>query len=152
MRTILYLLLALVPLAGCFLFEDDESATPSVNVQGTWRAPVTFQSCSPTSTCDDAGFTAGTSANATMSLRQNGNKVEGGYTYDGAGAVAEISGEVMGNQVVLDGRASNPLGRITVRLTGAVSGSVIDARVSHEIDLPDGRSGSVSGTGNFTRM
>ncbi len=115
---------------------------------------VTFQSCSPADVCSDTGFTQGSTLNAVMPLSQsmpNRTEVQGTYTYEGAGIAADLEGSLGGNQLILDGAATNPLGSITVRFAGNVSGNVIAATVTHQINLLDGRSGNVSGTGTFTR-
>lgn len=142
--------LALLSMGGCPLMDDDNNGTASVNVTGTWKAPVSIQTCSPQSTCDDAGFTQGQSANATMVLNQDGSNVRGTYTYDGSGVTANVSGEVAGNQLTLNGDARNPLGRVTVKLTGTVS-ERINSNVSHSVRLADGRSADVTGAGNFAK-
>lgn len=150
MRKLWVVLVGLLCLGGCPLLQDDNTGTASVDVSGTWRSLVNFQTCSPQTTCDDAGFTPGTSATATMALTQDGSRVRGTYTYDGSGVQANVSGEVAGDQLALNGEASNPLGKITVRLTGTVSDR-INGSLSHEVRLSDGRSASVTGTGNFTK-
>lgn len=137
-------------LVGCTK-DDQESA---LDISGTWRAAVTFQSCSPADVCSDTGFSQGSTLNAVMVLSQNvpnQTEVEGNYTYEGSGITADVQGSLGGNQLVLDGGASNVLGNITVHLAGSVSGNVITATVSHQINLIDGRSGNVSGSGTFSR-
>lgn len=86
-----------------------------------------------------------------MDLRQNGNRVEGTYTYQGLGINATVSGNLVDTMLVLTGEAQHPLGRASVRLTGTVSNSGIASNVTHNISVIDGRSGTVSGSGNFTK-
>jgi hypothetical protein len=144
-------LAVIVTLAGCTNDNDDDNAP---NISGTWRAAVTFQSCSPADVCSDTGFTQGSTLNATMVLSQgtpNRSEVEGNYTYEGSGITADVEGSVGGNQLVLDGGASNILGTITVHLVGTISGNMMNATVTHQINLIDGRSGNVTGSGTFSR-
>jgi hypothetical protein len=152
MKRILFLLL-ITPIlfAGC---NDDGNDNDALDVSGTWRAPVTFQSCSPADVCSAAGFTAGSSANAILVIMQsssNRRQLDGSYTYEGAGITAAIDGEIAGNQLSMDGSASNLFGTITVNVGGQVSGNTLNATVMHQINLTDGRSGTVSGTGTFVR-
>ena len=86
-----------------------------------------------------------------MTLTQDGNKVNGTYTYEGTGVTAQISGTVSGNNLVVDGNASSVLGKVTVHLTGTVNQNVMPSNVSHQVDLVDGRSGTITGTGEFRR-
>jgi len=130
---------------------NDNGTGNNVDVSGTWRSTVTFQTCSPADVCAAAGFTAGRMQSAVMTLTQNGNKLQGTYTYQGAPVSADITGNVNGNQVTLDGTASNILGSVTVHLTGTVNNNVMDSNVSHNVSLIDGRSGAVTATGQFTR-
>ena len=130
---------------------DNGSSDNNVNVAGTWRSNVTFQSCSPADVCAAAGFTAGRMQAAVMTLTQDGSKLNGTYTYQGAPVSADITGNVNGNQVTLDGTASNILGSVTVHLTGTVNNNVMDSNISHNVNLIDGRSGAVTATGQFTR-
>ncbi|HSE41157.1 MAG TPA: hypothetical protein VLH08_10380 [Acidobacteriota bacterium] len=139
-------------ISGC---ADENDRQNAIDVSGTWRSAVTFTSCSPADVCSAAGFDQGTSQNAVMNLSQNDpdeTQVEGTYTYEGAGIAANIEGTIGGMQLTVNGAASNPLlGSITVRLTGTVSGNSLNATVTHQINLTDGRSADVSGTGTFTR-
>jgi hypothetical protein len=138
--------------AGC---ADEDDAQDAIDVAGTWNATIVSQSCTPSDVCADAGFTQGTSLNAIMTLTQNvpnRTQVEGSYTYQGAGISADLEGTIGGNQLSVNGAASVPfLGSITVRLNGSVSGNSIDATVNHQINLDDGRSADVTGTGTFVR-
>lgn len=137
-------------LVGCTK-QNEENA---IDVSGTWRAAVTFQSCTPADVCSDTGFTQGSTLNAVMPLSQsvpNRTEVQGTYSYEGAGIAADLEGSVGGNQLALNGAATNLLGTITVGFAGNVSGNVMTATVTHQINLLDGRSGNVSGTGTFTR-
>ena len=138
---------------GCWPFDnnDNGTGTSSVDVSGTWHSAMMVETCTPANTCKAAGFTPGQSANATMVLTQNGSNVKGTYTYDGAGINADVSGQVSGNQLTLNGDASNPFGQVTVDLTGTVANSQIAANVSHNISLIDGRSGTVTGSGTFSK-
>jgi hypothetical protein len=150
MRKLFICFAIVVVLVGC-TNDDQENA---IDVSGTWRAAVTFQSCSPSDVCDATGFTQGSTLNAVMVLSQgmpNRSEVEGSYTYEGSGITADVQGSVGENQLVLDGGATNVLGNITLHLAGAVSGNVITATVTHQINLIDGRSGNVSGSGTFSR-
>ncbi len=137
-------------LSAC-IFEDDESGSAGVNIAGTWRASVQVENCSPTDVCEDAGFQRGTTVNAVMVLRQDGTKVEGSYTYSGAGIDADVKGSVRDNHLVLNGDVQNPLGRATVDLVAFASDSVIEAAVSHNVRLFDGRTGTITGSGDFSR-
>jgi hypothetical protein len=144
-------LAVIVTLAGCTNDNDDDNAP---DISGTWRAAVTFQGCSPADVCSDTGFTQGSTLNATMVLNQgtpNRSEVEGNYTYEGSGITADVEGSIGGNQLVLDGGTSNILGTITVHLAGNVSGNMMNATVTHQINLIDGRSGNVTGSGTFSR-
>lgn len=132
--------------AGCNTKDDS-----SVGVSGHWTATITVQSCSPSDVCSSAGFTPGQTVIAIMDLHQSGNRVEGTYTYQGLGINATVSGNLADTQLVLDGEAQHPLGRATVHFTGTVSDSGIASNVSHNINLIDGRSGTVGGSGNFTK-
>jgi hypothetical protein len=137
--------------AGCT--SNNNSGNGSLDVSGLWLAPVSFVSCSPTDVCTTAGFVAGSTANARMNLSQSGNNVSGTYTYDGAGISADVSGNAGGNQVVLDGTASNPFGRVTVHLVGIVSNNNrMQTNISHQILLIDGRGGTVLGTAEFIKQ
>lgn len=146
-----FCILAVLAMPGCFFDNDGDSGTGSVNVAGTWTASVSVEGCSPANVCQSAGFQQGQTVRAVMALRQNGNTVEGTYTYEGAPISADVNGRVSGTQLVLNGSVSNPLGKATVDFVGAVSGSVIDAAVSHNVTLNDGTSGTVSGSGDFVR-
>lgn len=143
--------LAVLAIAGCFFDNSGDSGTGSVNVEGTWTATVSVEGCSPANVCQSAGFKQGQTVQATMTLKQNGNNIEGNYTYEGAPISSNVSGRVTGTQLVLNGSVSNPLGKATVDLVGVVSGSVIDAAVSHTVNLNDGTSGTVNGSGDFIR-
>lgn len=151
MRKILICLAVIVSLAGC---STDNKNQDAPDISGTWRAAVTFQSCSPADVCSATGFTQGSTLNAVMVLSQsmpNRSAVEGNYTYEGAGISADVQGSVGGNQLVIDGSAGNILGTITVHLAGNISGNVMNATITHQINLVDGRSGNVSGTGTFSK-
>ncbi len=137
-----FLLLA----AGCNTKDDSP-----VDVSGHWTATITVQSCSPGDVCSSIGFTPGQTVIAIMDLRQNGNRVEGTYTYQGLGINATVSGNLADTMLVLNGEAQHPLGRASVHLTGTVSNSGIASNVSHNISVIDGRSGTVGGSGNFTK-
>jgi hypothetical protein len=132
--------------AGC---SNDE--TPSgIDVSGNWQAQIAVQTCSPTDLCSSLGLLPGANATAIMTLTQNGTHLEGTYTYSGAGVSANVSGQIAGNQVVLDGTATHPLGQITVHLTGTAQNNQIAATVTHQVTVIDGRTGSISGNGTFT--
>jgi hypothetical protein len=151
MKIVLICLSLIVALAGCSTDNKNEDAQ---DISGTWRAAVTFQSCAPADVCSATGFTQGSTLNAVMTLGQsmpNRSEVEGSYTYEGAGISADVQGSIGGNQLVLDGGASNILGNITVHLAGNISGNVMNATVTHQINLGDGRSGNVTGTGTFSK-
>src|SRR5262245_6395052 len=151
MKKVLICLAVIVSLAGCTKDNNDENAP---DVRGTWRAAVTFQSCAPEDVCSATGFTQGSTLNAVMVLGQsmpNQSEVEGNYTYEGAGISADVQGSVGENQLVLDGGASNILGNITVHVAGNFSGNVMNAIITHQINLADGRSGNVTGSGTFSR-
>ncbi|MCI0414729.1 hypothetical protein L0222_18280 [bacterium] len=137
-------------LSGCFFGEDD-SGSAGVNIAGTWRATVRVENCSPADVCDDVGFEPGTTVTAVMVLRQDGTKVEGTYTYSGSGIEADVEGTIRDNHLVLKGDAKNPLGSATVDLVAFASESLIDAAVSHNVRVFDGRSGTVSGSGDFSK-
>lgn len=143
------LILAAFALAGCN--NDNSQGNAQVNVQGTWHAPVSVLTCSPDSTCSAAGFVAGKTYNATMTLTQNGSSVKGTYTYDGAPVNADVSGQVSGNQLTISGDVSNIFGKVTVDLTGTVSNNQIDSNIAHDVNLSDGRSGHVTASGTFTK-
>ena len=138
-------------LSGCIFGDDDDTGTAGVNVTGTWHATMQVENCTPTDVCEDAGFEPGTTGTAVMVLRQDGTKVEGTYTYSGAGIDADIEGTVTDNHLVLNGEVQNPFGRASVNLVGFASDSLIDAAVSHNVRLFDGRSGTVSGSGDFSK-
>lgn len=151
MKKILICLAVIVWLAGCTKDSNDGNVP---DISGTWRAAVTFQSCAPADVCSATGFTQGSTLNAVMVLGQgmpNRSEVEGNYTYEGSGISADVQGSVGGNQLVLDGGASNILGNITVHLAGNISANVMNATVTHQINLVDGRSGNVTGTGTFSK-
>jgi len=86
-----------------------------------------------------------------MILTQDGSKVNGSYTYEGTGITADVSGSVAGNQIVLDGSVTQVLGRVTVHLNGTVLNNQMQTTVSHDVSLTDGRSGTITGSGNFSR-
>jgi hypothetical protein len=151
MKIVLICLSVIVAVAGCSTDNKNEDAQ---DISGTWRAAVTFQSCAPADVCSATGFTQGSTLNAVMTLGQsmpNRSEVEGSYTYEGSGINADVQGSIGGNQLVLDGGASNILGNITVHLAGNISGNVMNATVTHQINLVDGRSGNVTGTGTFSK-
>jgi hypothetical protein len=151
MKTFLICLSVIIALAGCSNDNNDENAP---DVSGTWRGAVTFQSCSPADVCTATGFTQGSTLNAALVLSQglpNRSELDGNYTYEGSGITANIEGSVGGSQVVVDGGASNILGTITVHLAGSVSGNVMNAMITHQINLVDGRSGNVTGSGTLSR-
>ena len=135
---------------GC-IFEDDEGSTSGINIAGTWRANVQVENCSPADVCNQAGFQQGQVFEAVMVLRQNGDRIEGTYTYQGTGIEADIEGRLNNDHLVLDGDVQNPFGRATVGLVGVVAGSIIDSAIAHNVTLFDGRSGTVSGSGDFAR-
>jgi hypothetical protein len=130
--------------------QNDENN--DLDLTGLWRAAIAFSSCTPSDVCVAAGFQAGSTANAVMNLAQSGNNVNGTYTYEGAGITANVTGSFGGSQLLLDGGATNPFGQITVRLTGTVSNNTIQANVTHQISLIDGREGSVIGSGMFAKQ
>jgi hypothetical protein len=139
-------------ISGC---ADENDRQNAIDVSGTWRSAVTFQSCAPSDVCSAAGFDQGSTQNAVMNLSQNEpdeTRVEGTYTYEGAGIAADVEGTIGGMQLTLNGAASNPLiGTITVRVSGTVSENSMNATITHQINLIDGRAADVSGTGTFTR-
>jgi hypothetical protein len=137
-------------LSGCFL-DDNQSGSNALNVAGTWRAPVQVTSCTPSNVCSQAGFEQGKTYNAVMNLNQNGSDVNGTYTYENSNINADVSGKISGSQLRLTGNVQNPFGRATVDFVGNVSNSVINATVSHNVSLFDGRTGTVGGSGDFTR-
>jgi len=139
-----------VVLFGCW-FDNGQSNSNELNVAGTWRAAVRVDSCSPSNVCHQAGFEQGKMFNAVMTLHQNGSNVDGTYTYEGANISADVSGKISGSTLTLNGNVQNPFGRATIAFAGTVSNSVIDASVSHDVTLFDGRSGTVGGSGNFTK-
>ena len=151
MKKFLICLSVIVALAGC---SNDNNEGNAPDVSGTWRGAVTFQSCSPADVCNATGFTQGSTLNAVLVLSQgspNRSELNGNYTYEGSGITADVEGSVGGNQLVVDGGASNILGTITVHLAGNVSGNVMTATVTHQINLIDGRSGNVTGSGTLSR-
>ena len=156
MRKVSWIKLLFLSLAffatSCF-FEDNDNSTGTTpfNVEGTWHAQVIVQACTPSNVCDAAGFTSGGTVNATMTLRQNGTNVEGTFTYEGSGINSDVSGDIEGDQLFLNGSVTNPLGRATVRFVGTISGATIRAVISHDVNLIDGRSGTISGSGDFSR-
>jgi hypothetical protein len=138
-------------LTGCWLDNSSSSSSNETNVAGTWRGPVQVNSCTPADVCNQAGFQKGQTFNAVMKLQQNGSNVDGTYTYEGANLTANVSGTISGSQLTLNGNVNNPFGRATVAFAGNVSNSTIDANVSHDVSLFDGRSGTVTGAGTFAR-
>ena len=144
-------LLFCVSLALAKCSNDNSSNSNGVNVAGTWRGPIQVTSCSPSDVCNQAGFQQGLTFTAVMTLQQNGSDVNGSYTYQGANISADVSGNISGSNLTLNGSANNFFGRATVALTGKVNNSTMDSNVSHNITLFDGRSGTVSGTGTLTR-
>jgi hypothetical protein len=147
MRKLLLIPILLLCLAAC----DQDGSTGDVDVSGRWTSIIAIQSCTPDSVCSSVGFQTGQSAVAIMNLDQNGNTVEGTYTYEGAGMNAQVEGRVAGNELTLDGQLQHLLGRITVHLVGTVSDNQINAQVPHDVSLIDGRSGTITGAGNFVR-
>jgi hypothetical protein len=148
----LAILVPLVLFAALFQTACQNDDNNMGDLSGIWRAAIAFSSCSPSDVCVAAGFQAGSSANAVMNLSQTGNNVNGTYTYEAAGITANVSGNFGGSQLLLDGGAANPFGQITVRLTGTVSNNTIQANVTHQISLIDGREGSVIGSGMFAKQ
>lgn len=149
-----YFSLVLAILFSAFLLgcnDDDGPGDGLLDVEGTWQGTVTFSSCTPAAVCADAGFTQGTTLIAIMDLNQDRNEVEGTYTYQGAGVNAEVGGNVGANQLMIDGAANNPLGRVTVNLVGTVTSGAMNSTISHQVTLTDGRSGTVAGTGIFIK-
>ena len=138
-------------LSGCIFDDDSNSGNAGVNIAGTWRATVQVENCSPADVCEDAGFERGSTVTAVMVLRQDGTKVEGTYTYSGAGLDADVEGSVRDNHLVLNGDVQNPLGSATVDVVAFASDNLIEAAVSHNVRLFDGRSGTVSGSGDFSK-
>ena len=136
---------------GCIFDENDESGSGGANIAGTWTANVQVETCTPTDVCNAAGFRQGETFTAVMVLRQDGGDIEGTYTYQGTGINADIEGKINNDHLVLNGDVQHPLGRATVGLVGVVSGSAIEAAVSHNVTIFDGRSGIVNGSGDFTR-
>jgi len=137
-------------LSGCWL-DNNQSDSNAMNVAGSWRAPVQVTSCTPSDVCRQAGFVQGQSYNAVMNLHQNGSDVNGTYTYESSNISADVSGKISGSQLRLSGNVQNPFGRATVDFVGSISNSVINATVAHNVSLFDGRSGTVGGSGDFTR-
>jgi len=139
-------------IAGCFLDDNGSSnSNGEVNVAGTWTGPVKVNSCSPSDVCNQAGFQQGQTFNAVLTLQQNGSNVNGKYTCQGANISADVSGTISGSNLTLNGTVNNPFGRATVAFAGKVNNSSMDSTVSHDVTLFDGRSGTVSGSGTFTR-
>ena len=63
-----------------------------------------------------------------------------------------FQGSVGGNQLVLDMVERVIFWElITVHLAGSVSGNMMNATITHQINLIDGRSGNVTGSGTFSR-
>ena len=139
-------------MAGC---ANEEDSIDAIDITGTWNGSIVFQSCAPSDVCAETGFTQGLSRNATMTLTQgepNRTQVEGDYTYDGAGISADLEGTIGNNQLSVSGIASVPfIGSVTVRLTGTVSGDSMNVIVNHQINLTDGRSADVIGTGTLVQ-
>jgi hypothetical protein len=147
-----------INLAALFVFamlftacNNDSGTNNGVDVTGTWRAQLAVNSCSPSDLCASTGLLPGATATAVMTLSQDGSKVNGTYTYEGTGISAEVSGSVAGNQIMLDGEVTEPIGKVTVHLTGTVLNNQMQASVSHDVKLNDGRSGTITGSGNFSR-
>lgn len=136
--------------AGCKK-NDSITGPDTANVAGTWRGTVATTSCTPADVCSSVGFSGG-SAVGIMTLTQDGSKVSGTYTYEGAGIVAQVSGSVSGSNLTVDGKASNFLGKVTVHLTGIVNQNTLPSSVSHQVNLADGRSGTITGSGEFQRQ
>lgn len=144
--------LAIICLFSILIFAcSDDNNGSNIDVSGTWRAQLTVDTCTPNDLCTATGLVQGATANAVMMLNQDGSKVNGTYTYVGAGISSDVSGNVAGNQIVLDGTLNHPLGRITVHLMGTVLNNQMQTTVSHDVNLTDGRSGSITGSGNFSR-
>jgi hypothetical protein len=139
-------------LSGCFFGDEDSSGgNAGANIAGTWRATVQVENCSPFDVCAEAGFEPGKTVIAVMVLKQDGTDVEGTYTYEGAGISADVEGTISDNHLVLNGDVQNPLGSATVDLVAFATDSLIEAAVSHNVNLFDGRSGTVSGSGDFIK-
>jgi hypothetical protein len=136
--------------AGCKK-HDSITGPDTANVAGTWRGTVAASSCTPADVCSSVGFSGG-NAVGIMTLTQNGSKVNGTYTYEGAGINAEVSGSVSGSNLVVDGKASSFLGKVTVHLSGTVDQNTLPSNVSHQVNLADGRSGTIIGSGEFLRQ
>lgn len=131
---------------------NDNDNPSGIDISGNWQAQMSVQTCTPTDLCQSIGLLPGANATAQMTLSQNGTHLTGTYTYTGAGISADVSGDIAGNQVVLDGTANHPLGHITVHLVGTVQNNQIVSTVTHQVSLVDGRSGSISGNGTFSRL
>ena len=136
--------------SGC-IFDDDDESTSGINVEGRWTATVRVDNCAPLDVCRPVGFESGETFTAVMTLSQDGDRVEGTYTYQGAGISADVEGRITDTQLTLSGDVQNPFGTATVGFVGHVSGNLIDAAISHDVRLFDGRQGTVSGSGDFTR-
>ena len=138
-------------LSGCWLDDNNSSNSNEINVAGTWRAPVQVSSCNPSDVCGQVGFQQGQTFTAILVLQQNGSNVNGTYTYQGANISADVTGNISGSRLTLNGTVNNPFGRATVAFVGTVNNSTIQANVSHDVTLFDGRSGTVSGSGTFSK-
>ena len=152
MRKVFGVIVALLMAASsCSKMQELTNGSNAANVAGTWQGTVAFTGCTPAAVCAAAGFSGG-SAIGIMTLTQSGNNVNGSYTYKGAGISASVSGVVNGNNVTVDGSASNPFGTVTVHLTGTADQNSMPSNLTHQIHLADGRSGTVTGSGDFSKQ
>ena len=146
--------LQIIVLIGCallFACNNDSEPLDVADVQGTWTGTVTFTSCDPASVCAETGFSAGLTRNATLTLNQDRNVLEGTYTYDGAGINAPVEGRTGSNVVSINGLATTTAGSITVNISGTVSSNIMQVNITHQVNLNDSRAANVTGTATFTR-
>jgi len=138
---------------GCFLSGcGSDSPEPGIaQVGGSWQAQLTIQSCAPASVCTSLGFPTGT-VGATMVLNQLNDRVQGTFNYNNTAINASITGVVGMNNLAVTGTAITSTGQITIRLSGVISGGVIQATVEHNLTLIDRETGTASSTGDFTRV